>query len=170
MLCRGVAEGERKVQGGQQRTRRYVRRTHWILSVIVWWKSVWMYHHPFCYYSLQLLRRSCCHQCRRFTFLSILDSHTTKTTVGPSQFERHLAFVYILHSRVVFVCFILSLFWLKKIISCSILRLFLTSSRAFVRTLWSSLHFFVPQCCCTVYYRKNAQVGVYLRNCRFHIG
>jgi len=54
--------------------------------------------------------------------------------VGPLQLERHLAFVYILHSRVFCMLYFASILTVKKIISYSILKLFLTSSRAFVRT------------------------------------
>jgi len=34
-MYRGAAEGEGEIQGGQQRTRRHVRRTHWLLGAVV---------------------------------------------------------------------------------------------------------------------------------------
>ena len=68
--------------------------------------------HPFCCSTLQLLRCSCCH--RRISSLTHTTPFTTKTVVGPSQPQQHLAFVYILQRRILMLYFIITLWRMKK--------------------------------------------------------
>ena len=153
-LCRGTPEGEGEVQGGQQRARRHVRRTHRLLSAVVASssKSDRLRRPPSSsilpLYSTSSFAAPALSNYRRLSSNRLYSQFTNETTLsGPSQ--QHFASFYILQRRISMLYFIIILWRVRKTPSpvyCMEAVYFHLQQHARMSVFRCQYHFSVPRC------------------------